>query len=112
MDAVRSVISGLLSKIKDADAWKPLSNFHTTVKPIALMRYLARLTRTPTGGVVLDPFMGSGSTGCGAVLEGRDFIGIEQDDEYAEIARRRLEHWAKEHIPADNGDLPLFSQEE
>ena len=57
------------------------------------MRYLCRLTKTPSGGVILDPFMGSGSTGCAAVLEGRDFIGIEQDAEYIEIARRRIEHW-------------------
>jgi len=69
---------------------------HPTVKPLALMRYLCRLTRTPTGGVVLDPFMGSGSTGCAAVLEGRDFIGIEMDLEYVEIARRRIEHWGRE----------------
>jgi len=68
-------------------------NHHATVKPIALMRYLCRLTKTPKGGVVLDPFMGSGSTGCAAVMEGRAFIGIELDPEYCEIARRRIEHW-------------------
>jgi len=70
-----------------------MRNHHATVKPIALMRYLCRLTKTPTGGVVLDPFMGSGSTGCAAVMEGRAFIGIELDPEYCEIARRRIEHW-------------------
>jgi len=69
-------------------------NTHPTVKAIALMRYLCRLTKTPTGGVVLDPFAGSGSTGCAAVKEGRDFIGIERNAEYCEIARRRIEHWA------------------
>jgi len=69
---------------------KPQSNHHPTVKPIALMRYLVRLTKTPTGGVVLDPFMGSGTTGIAAVLEGRDFIGIELNAEYLEIAERRI----------------------
>lgn len=66
------------------------SNFHPTVKPLALMRYLCRLTSTPTGGVVLDPFMGSGTTGVAALQEGRSFIGIEREAEYVEIARRRI----------------------
>jgi len=66
------------------------TNHHPTVKPLALMRYLARLTKTPTGGVVLDPFMGSGTTGCACALEGRDFIGIELNEEYMEIAKRRI----------------------
>ena len=68
----------------------PRQNHHPTVKPLALMRYLARLTKTPTGGVVLDPFMGSGTTGIAAVMEGRDFIGIELNAEYLEIAERRI----------------------
>jgi site-specific DNA-methyltransferase (adenine-specific) len=71
----------------------PRRNGHPTVKPTALMRYLVRLI-TPPGGTVLDPFMGSGSTGKGAILEGFRFIGIEQDAEYCEIARRRLAHAA------------------
>ena len=65
-------------------------NHHPTVKPIALMRYLVRLTKTPTGGVVLDPFMGSGTTGIACVLEGRDFIGIEREADYLEIAEKRI----------------------
>jgi site-specific DNA-methyltransferase (adenine-specific) len=65
-------------------------NGHPTVKPTDLMRYLCRLTKTPTGGVVLDPFMGSGSTGVAATLEGRDFIGIEQSTEYYDIACKRI----------------------
>ncbi len=69
---------------------KPVTNHHPTVKPLALMRYLVRLTSTPTGGIVLDPFMGSGTTGIAAVLEGRDFIGIELNAEYLEIAERRI----------------------
>ena len=65
-------------------------NNHPTVKPTELMRYLCRLV-TPPGGVVLDPFMGSGSTGKGAMLEGFRFIGIERDPDYFEIACRRIE---------------------
>ena len=65
-------------------------NVHPTVKPTDLMRYLCRLV-TPPGGIVLDPFMGSGSTGKAARLEGFDFIGIEREPEYVEIARARIE---------------------
>ena len=64
-------------------------NFHPTVKPTELMRYLVRLV-TPPGGLVLDPFMGSGSTGRGAMLEGMRFVGIEREAEYVEIARCRI----------------------
>lgn len=65
-------------------------NHHPTVKPTDLMRYLCRLI-TPPNGTVLDPFMGSGSTGKAAILEGFDFIGIDQSAEYLEIARARIE---------------------
>lgn len=71
-------------------------NKHPTVKPTDLMRYLCRLV-TPPGGTVLDPFMGSGSTGKAAVLEGFKFIGIEREAEYVEIARKRIES-AKEKV--------------
>jgi site-specific DNA-methyltransferase (adenine-specific) len=64
-------------------------NNHPTVKPTDLMRYLVRLV-TPKGGTVLDPFMGSGSTGKGAVLEGMNFVGIERETEYYEIAQNRI----------------------
>jgi site-specific DNA-methyltransferase (adenine-specific) len=64
-------------------------NHHPTVKPTALMRYLCRLV-TPPGGVVLDPFMGSGSTGKAAITEGFRFIGCEREAEYVEIARARI----------------------
>jgi len=66
-------------------------NDHPTVKPLALMRYLCRLTKTPSGGLVLDPFMGSGSTLLAARLEGRPCIGIEKDERTCEIAVKRLE---------------------
>ena len=66
-------------------------NHHPTVKPTALMRYLCRLV-TPPGGTVLDPFMGSGSTGKGAILEGFQFIGIDREPDYCAISEARLKH--------------------
>jgi len=65
-------------------------NKHPTVKPLKLMEYLCKLTKTPDGGVVLDPFMGSGTTGLACANTGRDFIGIEKEPEYFEIAERRI----------------------
>jgi site-specific DNA-methyltransferase (adenine-specific) len=65
-------------------------NHHPTVKPTSLMQYLVRLV-TPQGGTVLDPFMGSGSTGKACVYEGFNFIGIDQSSEYVGIARARIE---------------------
>jgi site-specific DNA-methyltransferase (adenine-specific) len=67
------------------------ANHHPTVKPIDLMRYLVRLI-TPPNGTVLDPFMGSGSTGKAAVLERFSFIGIDQSADYLEIATARIKH--------------------
>lgn len=67
-------------------------NTHTTVKPIDLMRWLCKLI-TPAGGIILDPFAGSGTTGCAAVLDGFHFQGIEISAEYARIAEARIEHW-------------------
>jgi site-specific DNA-methyltransferase (adenine-specific) len=58
------------------------------------MRWLVRLV-TPSGGTVLDPFLGSGSTGCAAVLEGFNFIGIEREAEYVAIAESRIAFWAQ-----------------
>lgn len=66
------------------------ANSHPTVKPTTLMQYLVRLV-TPPGGVVLDPFMGSGSTGKACAYEGFNFIGIDQSAEYVEIARARID---------------------
>lgn len=66
-------------------------NTHPTVKPVALMRWLCRLV-TPPGGIVLDPFAGSGTTGVAALQEGFRFVGIEREEEYANIARARLAH--------------------
>lgn len=64
-------------------------NNHPTVKPTDLMRYLCRLV-TPPGGLILDPFMGSGSTGKAAMKEGFRFVGCELSNDYAEIARARI----------------------
>ena len=69
-------------------------NHHPTVKPSSLLQYLIRLI-TPKGGTVLDPFMGSGSTGKAAMKEGMDFVGIEKEEEYFEIAKARIE-WEKQ----------------
>jgi site-specific DNA-methyltransferase (adenine-specific) len=69
-------------------------NHHPTVKPTDLMRYLCRLV-TPHNGTVLDPFTGSGSTGKAAVLEGFNFIGVEQSEEYIAIAKARIESATK-----------------
>lgn len=59
------------------------------------MRYLCKLV-TPKNGTVLDPFMGSGTTGIGAKLEGFDFIGIEREEEYIKIAEARINAWEEE----------------
>ena len=79
-------------------------NGHATVKPLKLMQYLVRLTKTPTGGIVLDPFMGSGTTGCACALEGREFIGIEKEAEYVEIAQKRIAYWSKQPRLLINGE--------
>jgi len=80
------------------EEWSSLSpkkraegNVHVTVKPLSLLRYLARLTMTPTGGIVLDPFMGSGSTGIACIEEDRSFIGIEIEEVSYIIAEARIE---------------------
>jgi site-specific DNA-methyltransferase (adenine-specific) len=76
-------------------------NLHPTVKPVKLMQYLVRLV-TPKGGVCLDPFMGSGTTGVACAKEGFDFIGIERDPQYFEIAERRIEF--EQVWPEGNGE--------
>jgi site-specific DNA-methyltransferase (adenine-specific) len=79
-----------LYQVKASRGDRGIYNTHPTCKPTDLMGYLCRLV-TPPGGVVLDPFMGSGSTGVGALREGFGFLGIDVTPEYVEIARRRLE---------------------
>ena len=75
-------------------------NIHPTVKPTDLMRYLVKLV-TPPNGIVLDPFMGSGSTGKACVSEGFSFIGIEMQQEYMDIAKARIEREKKKGIQSD-----------
>jgi site-specific DNA-methyltransferase (adenine-specific) len=87
----------------------PRKNHHPTVKPTALMRWLVRLI-TPPGGTVLDPFMGSGSTGKACALEGFGFIGIEREAEYLEIARARIAAAATDE-DADDPAEPLLPLE-
>ncbi|MBV4553100.1 site-specific DNA-methyltransferase [Pseudomonas sp. SWRI102] len=84
-------------------------NSHPTVKPTDLMAYLLRLV-TPPGGVALDPFMGSGSTGKAAMREGFQFIGCEIDEQYAAIARARIEHEVtrQQEQQAESDQLDLF----
>ena len=73
-------------------------NGHPTVKPLELCRWLCRLTATPTGGVLCDPFMGSGRMVMAAVLEERDVIGIEIERSSFEVAEVAVE-WAKSQLP-------------
>jgi len=80
----------------------PSKNNHPTVKPTDLMRYLVRMV-TPPNGTVLDPFTGSGSTGKACMIEGFDFVGCELSDEYAEIAKARIEY-AKNDVIEDEQD--------
>ena len=83
---------------------KGTMNTHPTVKPTDLMAYLIRLI-TPKGGLVLDPFMGSGSTGKAAVREGMSFIGIEREDEYMEIAKSRIDYELKKNKHTEFFDI-------
>jgi len=66
-------------------------NNHPTVKPLALLRYLVKLTNPPGGGLFLDPFCGSGTGGMAALLEGAEWVGIDRDPDYVALARRRIE---------------------
>lgn len=80
----------------EPNAW--VKNNHPTLKPLDLMRWLVRLCCKP-GGLILDPFMGSGSTGCAAVIEGMNFTGIEQDEDYLRIATSRINYWKQYPAP-------------
>jgi len=83
---------------------EPSSNHHPTVKPLKLMQYLCRLLKPPEGGILLDPFCGSGTTLMAAVSEGWDCIGIDREAEYVEIAEKRVA-WMKEQL---TGQMGLF----
>lgn len=96
-----------LRKVETTDT---KGNNHPTVKPTELMAYLCRLV-TPAGGVVLDPFMGSGSTGKAAIREGFEFIGCEIDEQYAAIARARIEYEVlrQQEQKVESDQLDLFA---
>lgn len=89
------VVYQMLQQISVKENWKEATNFHSTVKPTALMQYLITMI-TPKSGTVLDPFMGSGSTGKAAIRDGFSFIGIEKEAEYFDIAKARIEAELKE----------------
>jgi len=72
-------------------------NLHPTVKSVALMRWLVSLVSSPSGTVVLDPFMGSGSTGVACVMNGVDFVGIEQQAEFCQVAQQRCDQAKRDH---------------
>lgn len=76
------------------------ANIHPTVKPLAVMRWLCRLI-TPPNGLILDPFNGSGSTGCAAVSEGFNYLGIELDPEYCKISQARIQHWGLQEVATE-----------
>jgi site-specific DNA-methyltransferase (adenine-specific) len=95
--------TGKTSKGLERFTTQPVPNHHPTVKPTSLMQYLVRLV-TPRDGVVLDPFMGSGSTGKACVYEDFNFIGIDQDLDYVGIAKARIE-FAQD---SKDSELPLF----
>jgi DNA modification methylase len=103
----------------DGSIVKPVinKNTHPTLKPVSLMAYLCRLI-TPEGGIVLDPFMGSGSTGIAAMLEGFKFVGMELDADYMKIAETRIENFEKYrefHQPSKglkNGNNRMASRSE
>ena len=90
-------------RIDNAEAVK---NVHPTVKPIALMRYLCRLI-TPPGGTILDPYIGSGSTGVGAIMEDFKCIGIEREEDYAKIAEARINHWGQQILVYDPDEVTV-----
>jgi len=84
-----------LDPVSERFRTSPSRNHHPTVKPTDLMRYLCRLV-TPPNGIVLDPFNGSGSTGCAAMLEGFQYIGIEREAEYIAISEKRIQARTKQ----------------
>ena len=108
--------SATMREREDADWPARNGNHHPTVKPTDLMAYLCRLV-TPPGGVVLDPFMGSGSTGKAAIREGFRFIGCELSEEYLAIARARIEHEVRSldlaaataHVCAHDAQADMFA---
>jgi site-specific DNA-methyltransferase (adenine-specific) len=92
-------------KERNAGLLEGTDNDHPTVKSIELMRWLIRLI-TPPGGVVLDPFMGSGSTGVASVQEGFEFVGIDEDAHYVDLAKQRIEYAWKLYLSSASSGQP------
>jgi site-specific DNA-methyltransferase (adenine-specific) len=90
---------------QSANTNRNAQNFHPTVKPLSLMQYLVRLVKPPEGGVILDPYAGSGTTMCACILEGVQGITIERDAEYLPIIKGRIAFFM-------NGGRPVFDEEE
>lgn len=95
--AVSNTNKGPTNAIRPDDGTVSANN-HPTVKPLDLMRWLVKLVTKP-GGTVLDCFMGSGSTGCAAVIEGMNFVGIEAEVDYVAIAEKRIAYWKNHPAP-------------
>jgi len=98
------VVSAMLLITSAKENWQQMTNTHPTVKSLKLMQYLCRLLKPPQGGILLDCFGGSGSTAVACINTGWDYILIEKEAEYCEIARKRVA-WIKEQ---QAGQLPLF----
>jgi len=102
----RSETSGQHITRRDGGAPGPVRNNHPTVKPLSLMEYLCKLTRMPTGGIVFDPFAGSGSTCVAAKKIGRRYIGIDMDEHNCEIGRARVKAAEKPLFPPEPTPKP------
>lgn len=85
------------AKASPAERSTPGNN-HPTQKPLSLMKYLCRITRPPDGGIVLDPFAGSGTTALACIAENRDYILIEKEPDYVEICNRRIAEYTGQEI--------------
>lgn len=96
--------AGLKSPRAGAGRTSGARNHHPTLKPVALMRYLCRLI-TPAGGIVLDPFMGSGTTGIAALREGLQFVGIEKQLDYLGIAAARVSAAKEQHEAGEDAEV-------
>jgi site-specific DNA-methyltransferase (adenine-specific) len=84
-----------------SDSKKTSKNSHPTIKPIKLMQYLVRLV-TPTNGIVLDPFAGSGTTGIACKIDGYEFVGLELSEEFTKISNQRIESFNEENLLLDD----------
>lgn len=94
----RNICATISARWEAGLGWLQIATPPKAVKPLALMRYLIQMV-TPPGGIILDPFMGSGSTLVAAAQLGFPAIGIELSEEYAEIAARRVDHMLEERDP-------------